>query len=128
MSGITTESLVISSRDYQGLLAIIDKYATLAVEALEEELVRAEVVNVGDLPRDVVAMNSLVTFINLGSGEKTAVTLVYPLEADVDKMKISILTPIGTALIGLRVGGRIDWPLPNGKICRLQVVAVTQPE
>lgn len=128
MFNVTTDSLVISSRDYKNLLAIIEKSNMPATEALEEELARAEVVNISDLPIDVVSMNSSVTFIDLDSSEKTNVTLVYPQEADVDSMKISILTPIGTALIGLRIGGRIDWPLPSGKTCRLRVVAVKQPD
>jgi len=128
MSHITADLLVVSSRDYQGLLVITEKYNTPAAGALDQELSRAEVVNTADFPCDVVAMNSSVTFIDLDSGERTTVILVYPQEADVDKMKISILTPVGTALIGLRVGGKIDWPLHSGKIRRLQVVAVIQPE
>lgn len=120
------DSLVISSRDYENLIAITEKNPTSAMLALDEELARAEVINTGELPGDVVAMNSFVSFVDLDSKEKTTVKLVYPSEANADERKISILSPVGTALIGLRVGGKIDWPLPNGKICRLQVVSVNQ--
>ena len=84
---------------------------------------RADIVEA--LPENIVAMNSSVTFIDLDSGEETRISLVYPSDAKVEDMKISILTPIGTALIGLRVGGKIDWPIPGGKVRRLQVTAVS---
>jgi regulator of nucleoside diphosphate kinase len=64
----------------------------------------------------------------LDTGEKSTVCLVYPLDANIEEMKISILSPVGMALIGLRVGGKIDWPLPGGNIKNLQVIAVSQPE
>ncbi|MGB3610726.1 MAG: nucleoside diphosphate kinase regulator [Cellvibrio sp.] len=118
-------SLVVSSIDYQALLEIIERDDSPAAEALEAELDRADIVKAADFPRDVVAMNAAATFVDLDSGEETTVFLVYPQDADVSKKKISILSPIGTALIGLRIGDKIDWPLPNGKTRRLQVTSVT---
>lgn len=118
-------SLVVSSIDYQALLEIIERDDSPAAEALEAELDRADIVKAADFPRDVVAMNAAATFVDLDSGEETTVFLVYPQDADVSKKKISILSPIGTALIGLRIGDKIDWPLPSGKTRRLQVTSVT---
>jgi len=118
-------SLVVSSIDYQALLEIIERDDSPAAEALEAELDRADIVKAADFPRDVVAMNAAATFVDLDSGEETTVFLVYPQDADVSKKKISILSPIGTALIGLRIGDKIDWPLPYGKTRRLQVTSVT---
>lgn len=118
-------SLVVSSIDYQALLEIIERDDSPAAEALEAELDRADIVKAADFPRDVVAMNAAATFVDLDSGEETTVFLVYPQDADVSKKKISILSPVGTALIGLRIGDKIDWPLPNGKTRRLQVTSVT---
>lgn len=126
MFNIANDAVVISSRDYEGILAITEKTSAAAVEALEKELSRAEVVNTPEFPVDVVAMNSYVSFVDLDSHQNTSVTLVYPSEANVDEKKISILSPIGTALIGLRIGGKINWTLPNGKVRRLQVVSVEQ--
>lgn len=120
-------SLVISSLDYQALIEIIEREDSPAAEALEAELDRADIVKTADFPKDVVAMNAAATFVDLDSGEETTIYLVYPQDADVSNKKISILSPIGTALIGLRIGDKIDWPLPNGKTRRLQVTSVTPP-
>jgi regulator of nucleoside diphosphate kinase len=125
---ITKKTLFISERDYQSLLPLIEKYDTPASEALDNELGRAKIVRNTELPADVVAIDSRVTFIDLDTAEESTVTLVYPANANIEQMKISILSPVGTALIGLRVGGKIDWPLPSGKIRHLQVVAVIQAE
>src|SRR5690606_31670363 len=118
-------SLVVSSIDYQALLEIIERDESRAGEALEAELDRADIVKAGDFGRDVVAVNAAATGVDVDSGEETTVCLVYQQDADVSKKKISILSPIGTALIGLRIGDKIDWPLPNGKTRRLQVTSVT---
>ena len=123
MSVSHNSSIIISEFDYQHLLSLCEKANTPAAEALEDEMGRADIVEA--LPEHIVAMNSSVTFIDLDSGEETRISLVYPSDAKVEDMKISILTPIGTALIGLRVGGKIDWPIPGGKVRRLQVTAVS---
>ena len=98
-------------------------------EQLERELARAHVVPRDEIPDDVVTMNARVVFENESSGERREVTLVYPGSADLDAGKISILVPIGTALLGLRVGQSIDWELPNGEKQRYRIVRVPyQPE
>lgn len=84
-------------------------------DLLEEELSRAAVVHDEELPGDVVSMNSTVKFQDLEGGKETVVTLVYPPDSDIENNQISILTPVGSALIGLRVGQVIDWPFPQGK-------------
>ncbi len=73
-------------------------------------------------------MGSTVTFIDLDSNQENTVSLVYPEEANVAEMKISVLSPVGSALIGLRVGGAIDWPVPQGKVRRLKVTGVQPPQ
>ena len=96
---------------------------------LEDELVRAVIVPRSEIPRDVVTMNSRVVFENETTGERREVTLVYPGEADIDAARISILVPVGTALLGLRVGQSIDWELPSGEKQRYRVIEVPyQPE
>jgi regulator of nucleoside diphosphate kinase len=128
MSTANNNTLIISEHDYQNLLPLMEKYKTMAVEALDDELNRAEIVLDRDFPEDVVAMDSSVTFMDCDTGEKSTVSLVYPKDANIEHMKISILSPIGTALIGLQVGGKIDWPLPSGNMKHLQVIAVNQAE
>lgn len=96
---------------------------------LEEELGRAVVVPPEKIPANVVTMNSKVRFRNEVTGEESEVTLVYPQEANVNEGKVSVLAPVGSALLGLSVGETIDWEMPNGKVRRFKIVAVLyQPE
>jgi regulator of nucleoside diphosphate kinase len=91
------------------------------------ELARAETVPSGELPPDVVTMRSQVTFLDRASGERHAVELVYPGEADMARGRVSLMTPIGAALIGMRRGSAIDWPNRQGEVRRLEIVEVAQP-
>lgn len=121
-------SLIISKQDYLHLIRLIEQHDTPAAEALDAELSRAEIATQEDTLKDAVTMGSTVTFIDLDSSEENTISLVYPHEANVDEMKISILSPVGSALIGMRIGGNIDWPIPQGKVRRLKVIAVQQPK
>jgi regulator of nucleoside diphosphate kinase len=97
--------------------------------ALEEELGRAVVVDSAEIPPDVVTMNSRVRFEDVDTGEKLDMTVVYPVNADVERGRISVLAPVGSALLGLTVGQAIQWPLPGGKARHLRVVGISyQPE
>jgi regulator of nucleoside diphosphate kinase len=118
---------IISKPDYLQLIKLIEQHDTPAAEALDIELGRADIVQSVEIPNDAVMMGSTVTFTDLDSNEERTITLVYPNEADVAQMRISILSPVGSALIGLRIGGEIDWPVPLGKVRRLKVIAVQQP-
>jgi regulator of nucleoside diphosphate kinase len=74
-------------------------------------------------------MNSRVLFEDLDSGRRSEVVLVYPHEADIAAMRVSILSAVGTALLGLRAGQNIAWELPSGKVGRYRVLSVVyQPE
>lgn len=121
--------IYLTQTDLDRLLALVEAYPGQRFEALESELVRAHVVERADIPKDVVTMNSRVVFRNETTGESREVTLVYPGMADMDAGKISILVPVGTALLGLRVGQAIDWEMPGGAKQRLRIVEVPyQPE
>jgi regulator of nucleoside diphosphate kinase len=99
------------------------------IERFKLELERAIVVPSEEIPSDAVTMNSRVIFKELDSEEETEITLVYPSDANVNSGRISILTPVGAALLGLSVGDQIDWPLPTGKIHTYKIVSVLyQPE
>ncbi|MEA3300562.1 MAG: nucleoside diphosphate kinase regulator [Pseudomonadota bacterium] len=125
---MSSTTIIVAESDYQRLSSLIDSAQSAAAEALDAELSRAEIVADPLLPPDTVAMGSTVTFRDRDSGEQTTVTLVYPREADVDRMRISVLSPVGSALIGLGIGGAIDWPLPGGRQRRLEVIAVQPAE
>ncbi len=127
MTDPSSSPILISERDNDILTRILANSDSKLAAALEEELLRADVVPDGEVPADVVTMHSKVTFEDQDNGTRTTVTLVYPREANVDELRISILTPVGSALIGLGVGGTIDWPLPNGRMRRLKVIQVEQP-
>src|SRR5262249_46676042 len=111
------------------LLELIEAYPRKRFEKLETELLRANVVPRDKVPQDLVTMNSRVVFENMTTGEQREVTLVYPGMADIDAGRISVLVPVGTALLGLRVGQSIEWDLPSGEKQRYRIVDVPyQPE
>lgn len=95
---------------------------------LEEELERAEVVAQKDIPPDVITMRSTVSLKDVDTGEKMIYWLGFPTEANYEEGKISVLAPIGTAILGYRRGDVIEWEVPSG-VRRLKVEEVLyQPE
>ncbi len=128
------QPLIISNVDRQRLEALIDSARMDAriredyLTALEAELGRARVVPAGSVPPDVVTMNSVVRLRDLDSDETEVYELVYPTDADLAFNRISVLAPIGTAILGYRLGDVIAWPVPAG-LRRFQVEEVLyQPE
>lgn len=98
------------------------------LEELEEELMKAEVVAPAGIPPDVITMNSQVCLQDMDTGEDLVYTLVFPGDADLECGKISVLAPIGTAMIGYRTGDCITWRVPGG-IKKLRVKSILyQPE
>lgn len=95
---------------------------------LAAELERAQVVPSAQIPADIITMNSTVRLEDLETGEEMTYTLVFPNEANIDQHKISVLAPIGTAMLGYRVGDTLEWQVPAG-ISRLKVKQIVyQPE
>ncbi|WP_046863056.1 nucleoside diphosphate kinase regulator [Microvirga massiliensis] len=94
---------------------------------LADELDRAQVLPQGRHPVDVVCMGSEVEFRDDTTGRTQTVTLVYPNEANIAEGKVSVLTPIGTALIGLQSGKSINWETRLGEMKRLTVLQVREP-
>lgn len=98
------------------------------LESLENELDLAHVVDPSAIPRDVVTMNSQVRIEDVDTGMENVYTLVFPSEAGIQEKKLSILAPIGTALLGARAGETVDWPVPAGvRTVRIKEV-LYQPE
>lgn len=121
--------IVVSEADYERLAnlaaTILDRLPELAGE-LQAELDRAAVVAAGAVPAGVVRMGSTVAFRSEGGRERT-VTLVYPGEADIAAGRVSVLTPVGTALLGLSAGQSIRWTTRDGREQELTVLAVEAP-
>lgn len=125
--------IVVTEQDCERLQRLIERHArgrsARECEALDAELERAEIVGAAEVPADVVTMNSRVRFGDVGGVAQHEATLVYPGQADAAQGRISILAPVGAALLGLAVGETIDWPMPDGADRRLVVLDVTyQPE
>lgn len=115
------QKLILDAREYN-----LTKKEYL--KKLDEELDRAHVVNSEDIPGDVITMNSCVSLVDMETGEEMIYTLVFPEEADLVNNKISILAPIGTAILGYTVGDIIEWAVPNG-VVKLKVDKILfQPE
>lgn len=98
------------------------------LKGLEEELNKAKVVASQDIPEDVVTMNSKVVLVDVDTQEEMNFRLVFPQDADVDMGFISVLAPIGTAILGYAKGDIVEWPVPSG-IRRLEIKDILyQPE
>lgn len=93
-------------------------------EYLQREINRADVVAEKDLPDNIVRMYSTVTYTTNVFGEERRLTLVYPKEANIDAGKVSVMTPIGAALIGMKAGNKITYYTPNGGAQTLTVIGV----
>lgn len=128
----TKPHIVISSLDAERLEALLDSSPQGSFpgkEELEAELTRAEIVEPDQIPSTVITMNSTVRFRVESSSQEFTLTLVYPRDIDSSSDKISILAPVGSALIGLSVGDSIEWPKPGGGMLRVCVEDVVyQPE
>ncbi len=124
--------ITLSRLDVERIESLIDTPAlrdSPAALRLQAEFDRAEVVEPSAMPHDVVSMNSAVDCVDESSGKHYTLTLVYPKDANADAGRISILAPVGSALLGLRVGQSIDWPGNNGRTLKLKVTAIHyQPE
>lgn len=124
-------SITVTESDYDRIDALLTKVGdgVPGIIELRAELERADVVASGQLPADVVTMNSTVVFENVDSGKHFELALVYPKDIDGSAGKVSILAPVGSALLGLTVNQTIQWQLPGGNALKLKVLEVrNQPE
>lgn len=124
--------LILSSLDLQRVERLLESQpaeARAAHAALMEELERATVVEPGAVPPTVVTMNSTVRFRTEPDGKEFERTLVYPTGMDGSAEKVSVLAPIGSAMLGLSVGESIEWPAPRGGTMTVRIMEILyQPE
>ena len=127
-------NIIMSAADHAELCLVIasggkiSQRARAELKALERELGRAQVVAPEVVPANVITMNSRAELLDLDTGERMEFTLVFPSEANIDEGKISVLAPLGTAMLGYRVGDEFEWTVPYG-LRRLKVTNVHfQPE
>jgi len=126
--------IYITKFDMDRLLKLIEglrltpKPVKIDLDLLEKELYSGKLVEPADVPKDVITMNSRVEVSDTESGERTTYTLVFPSAANIEENKLSILAPLGMALIGYRKGDVIEWTVPSG-IKKLKVEKIVyQPE
>lgn len=131
---MNAKNIVITELDRQRLIDLIldaqskGYHGSIYLEKLRGELDRAQIVLPQEIPADVITMNSQVVLLDLDAREEETYTLVYPENADPSEGRVSILAPIGTAMLGYRVGDLFEWEVPAGKR-RLKVEKVLfQPE
>jgi regulator of nucleoside diphosphate kinase len=124
----------ITKSDYERLSALIektrdgDRMDRENLKKLEAELERAEIVDAKEISRKVITMRTTVRLKDLVSGEANTYSLVFPSEADFSQGKISVLAPIGTAILGYKSGDTIEWPVPSG-VRKLKIDKILyQPE
>jgi len=131
---MTERKIHITRYDMDRLTELIDglrlspKANQAHLDLLEKELYRAVLVDPQQIPHDVITMNSKVIITDTESGEKTTYTLVFPSAANISENKLSIMAPLGMALLGYRTGDIIEWPVPSG-VRKLKVDKIIyQPE
>ena len=129
---MTKPTITINELDAERLDALLAQPAfanTDVAAALNAELDRADIVPASQIPAHVVTMNSRVRFRDLHTSEEHVRTLVYPASLKDSAEQLSVMAPLGAALLGMHVGNQISWKLPNGEEARIEVLELLyQPE
>lgn len=118
------DAILMTERDYIRLRHILSFQNSSEFENLEVELDRAKIIDDRAVPPGLVKMDSKFKFEVINESKTMIITIVYPEDADFASGKISVLAPLGSALIGLQVDQEINWMFPDGKIKRLKILEV----
>lgn len=114
------KKILITETDFERLQWLVESWKQFSqcdaerLEDLENELRRATIVSSDDVPSDVVTMNSRVRIKDLSRGGEYTYQIVFPEHAALDDKRISVLAPIGTALLGYQTGTTVEWQVPSG--------------
>jgi regulator of nucleoside diphosphate kinase len=134
MGSLDQRPIVVTRLDLERLRRLVEtvrarrRWEELHLMALAEELENAEVVEPDQVPADVVTMRSRVRVTDMVSGQTATYTVCYPGEADLDAGRLSVLAPVGTALLGYREGDVVEWPTPGGvRVLKIEKL-LHQPE
>lgn len=129
--GENQPTLIIDAGQYErlaGLAAEAARRIPVLGERLLEEIERAQLLPPEQVPPDVVTIGSEVTYEDSSTARTQTVQIVFPALADIAARRVSVLTPVGAALIGLSVGQSIDWEMSDGAVRKLTVLDVSRPE
>lgn len=130
MSRTTRPQIVIAQETLDHLEKLVEGAAARMpdlAERLLEELSRARIVPAAKMAADVAGIGSCVTWRDESTGQEQSATLVWPEAADIDAGRVSVLTPIGVALLGLKAGARFPWETRTGEQRELTVLSVQPP-
>jgi regulator of nucleoside diphosphate kinase len=131
-SAMRNRPIVITRTDAARLRELLATRARAArdqdhLEELSEELERARIADPNEVPADVITIHTRIQVLDLVSGERRELTLVLPRESDAGAGRISVLAPLGTALLGYRTGDEVEWQMPGG-LRRLRIERVLPPD
>lgn len=119
------DAILLTKKDYLRIRHYINQEDSEDLEMLEIEIERAQLIeDEAKIPSDLVTMNSVVKFKTIQDQKESSYELVYPHEANSSQGKISVLAPLGSALIGLRKNQTIDWKFPDGKTKTIIIIDV----
>jgi regulator of nucleoside diphosphate kinase len=126
------ETIFLTDKDYERLHQVVKvqrrSSGPIVVEALSRELKRAHVVPSQEIPQDIVTMHSRVRLRDIKSPAAMEITIVYPHQADILSRKVSVLAPVGTAILGCQVGEVVKWPVAKGNLSYRIEEIIYQPE
>ncbi|MHC3011662.1 nucleoside diphosphate kinase regulator [Klebsiella pasteurii] len=129
---MTRPAIIINELDAERIDRLLEQPAfanSPVADALNDELDRAQMLAPEAMPHDVVSMNSQVRFRDLTTGEERIRTLVFSAQVTDSATQLSVMAPVGAALLGLKVGSAIHWELPGGTSTHLEVLELLyQPE
>ena len=128
------KEIIVTTRDHAELSSVIAVTGKVShrvkweLRLLENELNRARIVAPEEVPPDVITINTRAEFLDLETGERMEFTVVLPIDANINDGKISVLAPLGTAMLGYRIGDEFVWHVPHG-LRRLKIIKLHfQPE
>ena len=134
MTKLKNQNIIITAADKTELESILSVAGKISergqceLQGLKTEVERAQVLPSDRIPSDVITLNSTAELLDLETGEIMNFTLALPKDAQIEDGKISVLAPLGTAMLGYRVGDEFEWPIPYG-FRRLKITRVHfQPE
>ena len=116
--------ILLTERDFLRIKHILSFQNSSEFENLEVELDRAKIIEEDKIPKGLVQMNTKFKFVVMNEGKTMVITIVYPEDADFTAGKVSVLAPLGSALIGLQAEQEINWMFPDGKVKRLKILEV----
>jgi regulator of nucleoside diphosphate kinase len=131
-SAMRNRPIVITRTDAARLRELLATRARAArdqdhLEELSEELERARIADPNEVPADVITIHTRIQVLDVVSGERSELMLVLPRESDAGAGRISVLAPLGTALLGYRAGDEVEWQMPGG-LRRLRIERVLPPD